>query len=70
LPRADRLRLFSTAAYFASNAFIGVLGGAVGPTLGPFAAQVGVGLSTIGVILTARSLGYLAGAAGGSRERL
>jgi len=67
LPRADRLRLFSTAAYFASNAFIGVLGGAVGPTLGPFAAQVGVGLSTIGVILTARSLGYLAGAAGGSR---
>ncbi len=67
MPRADRLRLFSTAAYFASNAFIGVLGGAVGPTLGPFAAQVGVGLSTIGVILTARSLGYLAGAAGGSR---
>jgi len=67
LPRADRLRLFSTAAYFASNALVGVLGGAVGPTLGPFAAQVGVGLSTIGVILTARSLGYLAGAAGGSR---
>jgi FHS family Na+ dependent glucose MFS transporter 1 len=67
LPRADRLRLFSTAAYFASNALIGVLGGAVGPTLGPFAVQVGVGLSTIGVILTARSLGYLAGAAGGSR---
>jgi len=67
LPRADRLRLFSTAAYFASNALVGVLGGAVGPTLGPFAAQVGVGLSSIGVILTARSLGYLAGAAGGSR---
>ncbi len=67
MPRADRLRLFSTAAYFASNAFIGVLGGAVGPTLGPFAAQVGVGLSTIGVILTARSLGYLAGAAGVGR---
>jgi FHS family Na+ dependent glucose MFS transporter 1 len=67
LPRADRLRLFSSAAYFASNALVGVLGGAVGPTLGPFAAQVGVGLSTIGVILTARSLGYLAGAAGSSR---
>jgi fucose permease len=67
LPRADRLRLFSTAAYFASNALVGVLGGAVGPTLGPFAAQVGVGLSTIGVILTARSLGYLAGATGVGR---
>jgi len=67
LPRADRLRLFSTAAYFAAYAIVGVLGGAVGPTLGPFAAQVGVGLSTIGVILTARSLGYLAGATGGSR---
>jgi len=67
LPRADRLRLFSAAAYFASNALVGVLGGAVGPTLGPFAAQVGVGLSTIGVILTARSLGYLAGAAGVGR---
>jgi FHS family Na+ dependent glucose MFS transporter 1 len=56
----------STAAYFTAYALGGVLGGAVGPTLGPFAAQVGVGLSTIGVILTARSLGYLAGAAGGS----
>jgi len=67
LPRADRLRLFSIAAYFAAYALVGVLGGAVGPTLGPFAAQVGVGLSTIGVILTARSLGYLAGAAGGGR---
>jgi FHS family Na+ dependent glucose MFS transporter 1 len=67
LPRADRLRLLSTAAYFASYALVGVLGGAVGPTLGPFAAQVGVGLSTIGILLTARSLGYLVGAAGSSR---
>ena len=67
MPRADRLRLFSSAAYFAAYALVGALGGAVGPTLGPFAAQVGVGLSTIGVILTARSLGYLAGAAGSSR---
>ncbi len=52
----------STALYFASYALIGTLGGAVGPTLGPFAAQVGVGLSTIGIILTTRSLGYLVGA--------
>jgi FHS family Na+ dependent glucose MFS transporter 1 len=66
LPRADRLRLLSTAAYFASYALVGALGGAVGPTLGPFAAQVGVGLSTIGILLTARSLGYLVGALGGS----
>ncbi len=49
-------------AYFASYALIGALGGAVGPTLGPFAAQVGIGLSAIGVMLTTRSLGYLAGA--------
>lgn len=30
LPRADRLRLFSTAAYFATYAPSGVLGGAAG----------------------------------------
>ncbi len=56
-----------TAIYFASYILIGALGGAVGPTLGPFATQVGVGLSTIGVILTTRSLGYLAGALGSGR---
>jgi FHS family Na+ dependent glucose MFS transporter 1 len=63
----NRIVVVATATYFAAYALVGVLGGAVGPTLGPFAAQVGVGLSTIGVILTVRSLGYLAGAAGSSR---
>jgi len=64
----DRGRiLLSTTAYFALYALVGVLGGAVGPTLGPFAGQVGVGLSAIGIILTARSLGYLIGALGSSR---
>jgi FHS family Na+ dependent glucose MFS transporter 1 len=63
----NRTVVVATAAYFAVYALVGVLGGAVGPTLGPFAAQVGVGLSAIGILLTARSLGYLAGAAGGGR---
>jgi FHS family Na+ dependent glucose MFS transporter 1 len=63
----NRTVVVATAAYFASYALVGVLGGAVGPTLGPFAAQVGVGFSAIGILLTARSLGYLAGAAGASR---
>jgi MFS transporter, FHS family, Na+ dependent glucose transporter 1 len=58
----SRTALVSTSLYFASYILIGALGGAVGPTLGPFAAQVGVGLSVIGVMLTTRSLGYLAGA--------
>jgi len=57
----------ATASCFASYLLVGALGGAVGPTLGPFAAQVGVGLSTIGVMLTTRSLGYLAGALGSTR---
>ncbi len=64
---ARRTVILATAVYFATYILIGALGGAVGPTLGPFAAQVGVGLSTIGVILTTRSLGYLAGALAGSR---
>jgi FHS family Na+ dependent glucose MFS transporter 1 len=63
----DRTVMASTAVYFASYILIGALGGAVGPTLGPFATQVGVGLSTIGIILTTRSLGYLAGALTSSR---
>jgi FHS family Na+ dependent glucose MFS transporter 1 len=40
---------------------IGLAGGAVGPTLAPLAAQTGVSLSVIGILLTARSIGYLAG---------
>ncbi len=63
----NRTVVVSTAVYFATYVLIGALGGAVGPTLGPFAAQVGVGLSTIGIILTTRSLGYLAGALGSTR---
>lgn len=63
----SRTGVVSTLAYFASYMLIGALGGAVGPTLGPFATQVGVGLSTIGIILTTRSLGYLAGALGSTR---
>jgi FHS family Na+ dependent glucose MFS transporter 1 len=57
----------ATATCFASYVLFGVFGGAVGPTLGPFAAQVGVGLSTIGVMLTTRSLGYLIGALASTR---
>lgn len=57
----------ATAVYLAAYVLIGALGGAVGPTLGPLASQVGVGLSTIGIILTTRSLGYLAGALASSR---
>ncbi len=53
--------------YFAAYVLIGTLGGSVGPTLGPFAAQVGIGLSSIGVMLTIRSLGYLAGALASTR---
>ncbi len=63
----SRTALFAIAVYFASYVLIGALGGAVGPTLGPFATQVGVGLSAIGIILTTRSLGYLAGALGSTR---
>ena len=63
----NRTVVVATAVYFATYVLIGALGGAVGPTLGPFAAQVGVGLSTIGIILTTRSLGYLAGALGSTR---
>lgn len=62
-----RIAVAATAICFASYLLIGALGGAVGPTLGPFAAQVGVGLSTIGVMLATRSLGYLAGALGSTR---
>jgi FHS family Na+ dependent glucose MFS transporter 1 len=63
----NRTVVVATAVYFATYVLIGALGGTVGPTLGPFAAQVGVGLSTIGIILTTRSLGYLAGALGSTR---
>lgn len=63
----SRATVRATLVYFASYILIGALGGAVGPTLGPFAAQVGVGLSTIGIMLTTRSLGYLAGALSSSR---
>ncbi|MDD5645670.1 MAG: MFS transporter [Candidatus Bipolaricaulis sp.] len=66
-PRERCRILLSTTVYFALYALVGVLSGAVGPTLGPFAGQVGVGLSAIGIILTARSLGYLVGALGSSR---
>jgi len=64
---ASRTLIVATAVYLAAYVLIGALGGAVGPTLGPLASQVGVGLSTIGIILTTRSLGYLAGALASSR---
>ena len=61
----DRVRLrrpsgaaLTTAAYFAMMVVIGVVYGATGPTLRGLAAQAGVGLAQIGVILSARSFGY------------
>ncbi|MDD5263809.1 MAG: hypothetical protein PHU43_03135, partial [Candidatus Bipolaricaulis sp.] len=55
-------RVLTTVSYFASVGLIGLVGGSVGPTLAPLAAQTGIGLSTIGVALSARSFGYLIGA--------
>ena len=63
----NRTAVAATATCLASYLLFGVFGGAVGPTLEPFAAQVGVGLSTIGVMLTTRSLGYLVGALASTR---
>ncbi|MEN6369132.1 MAG: MFS transporter [Thermotogota bacterium] len=62
-----RARILTTASYFASVGLIGLVGGSVGPTLAPLAAQTGIGLSTIGVALSARSFGYLIGAVGAGR---
>ena len=55
-------RALTTTVYFSSLAIIGLIYGVSAPTLGALAAQTGVGLGTIGVILSARSLGYLLGA--------
>ncbi len=67
-PDARRARILATASYFASVGLIGLVGGSVGPTLAPLAAQTGIGLSTIGVALSARSFGYLIGAVGAGRR--
>jgi len=62
-PRTAQIdRTLTTATYFASLAVIGLVYGATAPTLQSLATQAGVGLGTIGVILSARSLGYLVGA--------
>ena len=55
-------RALTTAVYFSSLAIIGLIYGVSGPTLGALAAQTGVGLGSIGIILSARSVGYLLGA--------
>ncbi|MDD5263645.1 MAG: MFS transporter [Candidatus Bipolaricaulis sp.] len=67
-PDDRRGRILATASYFASVGLIGLVGGSVGPTLAPLAAQTGIGLSTIGVALSARSFGYLIGAVGAGRR--
>lgn len=67
-PDDRRGRILTTASYFASVGLIGLVGGSVGPTLAPLAAQTGVELSTIGVALSARSFGYLIGAVGAGRR--
>lgn len=55
-------RALTTATYFASLAVIGLVYGTTAPTLQALATQTGVGLGSIGVILSARSVGYLLGA--------
>jgi len=51
-----------TIAYFSTVGVIGLVSGVVGPTLNGLASQTGVALSTIGLVVTTRSLGYLFGA--------
>ncbi len=51
-----------TIAYFSTVGVIGLVSGMVGPTLNGLASQTGVALSTIGLVVTTRSLGYLLGA--------
>jgi len=55
-------RGLTTGVYFSSLSIIGLVYGFSGPTLGALAAQTGVGLGSIGIILSARALGYLFGA--------
>ena len=61
-PSSSTSRTLTTGVYFASLAVIGLIYGATAPTLQALATQTRVGLGTIGVILSARSLGYLIGA--------
>lgn len=51
-----------TVAYFSTVGVIGLVDGVVGPTLSGLATQTGVALSTIGLVVTTRSVGYLLGA--------
>ena len=60
-------RTFATIGYYAAFIVLGAVGAALGPTLPDLARQTGVTLKAIGVVFTARSLGYLLGSSQGGR---
>ncbi|MFL6208310.1 MAG: MFS transporter [Pyrinomonadaceae bacterium] len=59
LPRARGGRLALTASYCAALVALGLTTGSLGPTLPGLAAQTHARISSIGLLLTARSLGFL-----------
>jgi len=50
-----------TIGYFGLFLTLGAVIASLGPTLPTLAANVGVGMAGIGILFTARSLGYLTG---------
>jgi len=62
-----REKLLTTAGYYAGFVGLGAAAGVVGPTLPGLAAQTHSPLSALGILFTARSLGYLLGSWRGGR---
>lgn len=60
-PNTNRQKLHLTYAYYAAFVALGLIAGAVGPTLTGLAENTNTLLSEISVIFTAGSLGYLIG---------
>lgn len=62
-----KLRVYTTAGYFAAFVALGLAYASLGPTLTDLAANVGADITRISYALSARGLGYLVGSVVGGR---
>lgn len=60
-PSTSKRRWANVVGYYLAFIGVGLIGGALGPTLGDLAASTAVGLSEISAVFIVRSLGYLTG---------
>lgn len=60
-------KLAPTAGYYAAFLALGLMGAVIGPTLPGLAHQTGSQVSDLGILFTARSLGYFGGVLSGGR---